>query len=139
MQPSTCPLCRKAFLPDRIKKLHIDRPPNYADNDDSTRVSELLQRIALVSGENAAEEQVMGVISEVQQWLATRDDRTHVVVSNRCGCVFRLQLTFRAVQASTSGGRSTSSILRNAQRSCIGSRIHPEAKSGVLEASSPQR
>lgn len=84
MQPSTCPLCRKAFLPDRIKKLHIDRPPNYSDNDDSMRVSELLQRVALVSGENAAEEQVMSVISEVQQWLATRDDRNHVVVSVYC-------------------------------------------------------
>lgn len=91
MQPSTCPLCRKAFLPDRVKKLHIDRPPTFSENDDSVRANELLQRVSLASGENVPEEEVMGVISEAQQWLATRDDQNHIVVSTTFSSTFSLQ------------------------------------------------
>ena len=76
MQPSTCPLCRKAFLPDRAKKLHIDRP---MEHDDSARVNEFLQRLDSASSESTPEE-VAQSLNEVRQWLATRDDGNHIVV-----------------------------------------------------------
>ena len=81
MQPATCPLCRKAFLPDRAKKLHVDRPSSLSEHDDAQRVNDLLHRVALVSAEDKPEEEVKQVIGEVQQWLATREDRRHRVVS----------------------------------------------------------
>ncbi|KAJ3554007.1 hypothetical protein NM688_g3328 [Phlebia brevispora] len=110
MQPSTCPLCRKAFLPDRVKKLHIDRPPSaIGGDDDSTRVNELLHRIALVSGENVVEEQVMGVISEVQQWLATRDDRSHAVYKP-------LRLAVTALHRSTAARKEYVSIRETVEK-----------------------
>ena len=80
MQTNTCPLCRKSFQPGRAKKLHIDRLLTTSENEDSLQVNRLLQRVAMASGENTAEEEVMAVISEVQQWLAAREDRSHVVV-----------------------------------------------------------
>ncbi|KAJ7431842.1 hypothetical protein B0H11DRAFT_1720824 [Mycena galericulata] len=53
VDPPNCPLCRKAFIRERVKKLHVDRPePDpaaqflhrvalafYADDEDKTRLS----------------------------------------------------------------------------------------------------
>ena len=79
MQPSTCPLCRKAFLPDRVKKLHIDKPTEHADHDDSARVNEFMQRLDSAST-HSTQEEVIQLVNEVQHWLNTRDDRNHIVV-----------------------------------------------------------
>ncbi|PSR71481.1 hypothetical protein PHLCEN_2v12646 [Hermanssonia centrifuga] len=66
-QPSACPLCRKAFVPDRIKKIHVDR---YTPGDED-EVNEFLRRIALLSGENVEAEDVMKLTHEIHNWLAT--------------------------------------------------------------------
>ncbi|KAH9950758.1 hypothetical protein B0H21DRAFT_721515 [Amylocystis lapponica] len=75
LSPSICPLCRKGFQPDRIKKLHIDRytgdgPDVIVDAEES----ELLQRVALFFGENTPEEDVNSVMAEAREWLAMRSD-----------------------------------------------------------------
>ncbi|KAJ3739034.1 hypothetical protein DFH05DRAFT_710155 [Lentinula detonsa] len=56
---STCPLCRKRFSRDSIKKLHMDAPPA---NDDS----EIVQKLILAWDD---ELEVVNVLEEVEQWL----------------------------------------------------------------------
>ena len=74
--PSLCPLCRKTFSPERIKKLHIDRyvPNDSIEPDETPQINDFLQRIALVSGEDMQEDSVADVLSEVSRWLATRSE-----------------------------------------------------------------
>lgn len=69
------------FAPDRIKRLHIDRYSSEfaVESDASIQATGFLQRIALVSGENAPEETVLDVVSEVNRWLSARD-RTQSLV-----------------------------------------------------------
>ncbi|KAH9923535.1 uncharacterized protein B0H18DRAFT_465169 [Fomitopsis serialis] len=76
LHPSTCPLCRKAFQPDRIKKLHVDRLATGGDDDDRTQAeeSELIQHVALFFGENTPDEDVNAVLGEVHDWLALQGD-----------------------------------------------------------------
>ncbi|KAH7926580.1 hypothetical protein BV22DRAFT_1194256 [Leucogyrophana mollusca] len=77
LAPSACPLCRKAFQPDRVKKLHVAGPPELDDSTEdayNARLHELLQRVALVSGENEPEENVVQVVTEVDDWLASQSD-----------------------------------------------------------------
>lgn len=75
--PSACPLCRKPFQSDRIKKLHLTNPPEL-DNAEQDAIdahaSHLLQRIALVSGEDTPEADVVEVVTEVQEWLQSQPD-----------------------------------------------------------------
>ncbi|KAG2125675.1 hypothetical protein DEU56DRAFT_566103 [Suillus clintonianus] len=77
LSPSACPLCRKAFQPDRVKKLHLANPPEL-DNAEQDAIdahaSLLLQRIALVSGEDTPEADVVEVVTEVQEWLQFQPD-----------------------------------------------------------------
>lgn len=74
--PSICPLCRKGFVPDRIKKLHVDRfsgsstEGNVSTGGSTTQEAELLHRLAMVSGENTPDEDVNEVMNDVQRWLA---------------------------------------------------------------------
>ncbi|KAI0685363.1 hypothetical protein BC835DRAFT_1290334 [Cytidiella melzeri] len=79
--PSLCPLCRKAFAPERIKKLHIDRytADGSAEPDETIQVNGFLQRIALVSGVNTPEEDVADVVSEVSRWLSVRNQNQGLV------------------------------------------------------------
>ncbi|KAG2095924.1 uncharacterized protein F5147DRAFT_763655 [Suillus discolor] len=75
--PSACPLCRKPFQADRIKKLHLANPPeldNAAQDAIDAHASLLLQRIALVSGEETPEPDVVEVVTEVQEWLQSQPD-----------------------------------------------------------------
>lgn len=76
LSPSTCPLCRKAFQPDRIKKLHVDRLATGNDDDDRTQAEEfeLIQHVALFFGENTPDEDVNTVLGEVHDWLALQGD-----------------------------------------------------------------
>ncbi|EPQ51327.1 hypothetical protein GLOTRDRAFT_133200 [Gloeophyllum trabeum ATCC 11539] len=84
LNPSICPLCRKAFLRDRIKRLHVDRvPPDEAGVTPATpRIGysqtqleeiELLQRLALASGEDTPESELAQIIVEVEEWLTGRN------------------------------------------------------------------
>ncbi|KAI0929401.1 hypothetical protein AcV7_005265 [Taiwanofungus camphoratus] len=76
LSPSNCPLCRKAFQPDRIKKLHVDRWSAGSEQDVSVGAeeSELLQRVAFFFGENSPDEDVNAVMEEAHQWLITHSD-----------------------------------------------------------------
>ncbi len=78
-QPSACPLCRKAFVPDRIKKIHVDR---YTPGDED-EVNEFLRRIALLSGENVEAEDVMKLTHEIHNWLATPEGEDSEIVSSK--------------------------------------------------------
>ena len=86
MQPTTCPFCRRAFLPERAKKLHVDRPSPLLEHDDYQRVKSFLQLLAVVPTEDSDEQeaQVARTINDVNQWLATREDDRHEVVSCPC-------------------------------------------------------
>ena len=89
LHPSTCPLCRKAFQPDRIKKLHVDRLTTGNDDDDRIQAeeSELIQHVALFFGENTPDEDVNTVLGEAHDWLALRGDNpSSVSVLFACGC-----------------------------------------------------
>jgi hypothetical protein len=77
LSPSACPLCRKPFQSDRVKKLHLANPPeldNAEQNAIDAHASLLLQRIALVSGEDTPEPDVVEVVTEVQEWLQSQPD-----------------------------------------------------------------
>ncbi|KAG0698092.1 hypothetical protein DFH29DRAFT_122217 [Suillus ampliporus] len=70
--PSACPLCRKVFQSDHIKKLHLTNPPKSvtpAQDAINDRPNLLLQRVALVSGEHVPEADVAEVVTEVEEWL----------------------------------------------------------------------
>ncbi|KAF4566390.1 hypothetical protein EYR36_011816 [Pleurotus pulmonarius] len=73
--PSSCPLCRKAFAPDRIKKLHVDRPENVDPGQgDETRETELLRSLSLSWGENTPQEDIEALTGEVSTFLENKAD-----------------------------------------------------------------
>ncbi|KAG1870796.1 hypothetical protein F4604DRAFT_1770488 [Suillus subluteus] len=77
LSPSACPLCRKPFQSDRVKKLHLANPPELDDAEQNAidaHASLLLQHIALVSGEDTPEVDVVEVVTEVQEWLQSQPD-----------------------------------------------------------------
>ncbi|KAG0702641.1 hypothetical protein DFH29DRAFT_491900 [Suillus ampliporus] len=77
LSPSACPLCRKPFQSDRIKKLHLANPPeldNAEQDAINTHATLLLQHVALVSGEETPEADVVEVVTEVQEWLQSQPD-----------------------------------------------------------------
>lgn len=82
--PSSCPLCRKPFFQERIKKLHVDRFSGSPTEGNvsaggnvrfTTQEAELLHRLAMVSGENAPDEDMDEVMSDVQRWLTEGHSR----------------------------------------------------------------
>jgi hypothetical protein len=77
LHPSSCPLCRKNFQPDRVKKLHVDKAPQEPDGTNvllDLHSAVLLQRVAMVSGENTPDEDVMEVLNDVTEWLSTQSN-----------------------------------------------------------------
>src|ERR1700685_2004939 len=77
LYPSSCPLCRKNFQPDRVKKLHVDKAPDEPDGTNvllESHSAVLLQRVALISGENAPAVDVAEVINDVMEWLSTQSN-----------------------------------------------------------------
>ncbi|KAJ7492802.1 hypothetical protein FB451DRAFT_550815 [Mycena latifolia] len=65
VEPTNCPLCRKAFNRERIKKLHVDRPETDTEAD-------LLQRVALAfDAETVTKAQLS---TDLAAWLAGRSD-----------------------------------------------------------------
>ena len=89
LEPSTCPLCRKHFQADRVKKLHVDKAPDESDGSNrllDSHSNVLLQRIAMVSGDRAPDADVAEVITEVFQWLENESDALNAV-SHLLNCV----------------------------------------------------
>ncbi|KAJ6627111.1 hypothetical protein B0H10DRAFT_1779872 [Mycena sp. CBHHK59/15] len=64
VEPMNCPLCRKAFNRERIKKLHVDRP------DDDPELA-LLHRIVHTFGSTNVPEKAE-LIAELEAWLSGR-------------------------------------------------------------------
>ena len=86
LSPSACPLCRKAFEPDRIKKLHVAGPPELDGTAEAVieaEATQLLHRVLLVSGEDAPDVEIVAVVTEVEEWLSdnSADDNS---VSMNC-------------------------------------------------------
>jgi hypothetical protein len=106
LSPSSCPLCRKPFSLDKVKRLIVDRispsDPSLGPSrngaaggggngllDESTT---LLEQIALVSGEDTPIEQAMQVLGGAKQWLDVQPanpntvSHTHIHGFFRCSC-----------------------------------------------------
>ncbi|KAF8547679.1 hypothetical protein OG21DRAFT_1490004 [Imleria badia] len=82
LSPSACPLCRKSFQPDRVKKLHVAGPPELDGATEATieaEATQLLQRVALVSGDDVPDVEIIEVVTEVEEWLSSNsaDDNSH--------------------------------------------------------------
>ncbi|KAJ7107615.1 hypothetical protein C8R43DRAFT_199678 [Mycena crocata] len=75
VEPTNCPLCRKAFNRERIKKLHVDRPEADMEGD-------FLRRVALAF--DAELEDQTRLTEELDAWLGGRsaDDVILVVPSS---------------------------------------------------------
>lgn len=68
VHPPNCPLCRKPFLTDRIKKLHVDKP----DSVDDVRQAEFLQRLILAW--DASDEELLVLLTQIEEWLNSKDE-----------------------------------------------------------------
>jgi hypothetical protein len=70
-------LCRKAFSIDRLKKLHVDLPDGSDIPTDPAL--QLLQRVALVSGNEPSLDELVGVVEEAKAFLASHSsDKPYV-------------------------------------------------------------
>jgi hypothetical protein len=65
VEPSNCPLCRKAFNRERIKKLHVDRAESDAERN-------LLHRLALAF--DAPTDEQTTISEELTAWLEGRPE-----------------------------------------------------------------
>lgn len=78
--PSNCPLCRKAYIPERIKRLRVDPCTDEIEDDNPVlQVNRHLRRLALVSGDGVPELLATDAISEVNAWLVTHGPSEAVV------------------------------------------------------------
>ncbi|KAI6121111.1 hypothetical protein F5141DRAFT_1257437 [Pisolithus sp. B1] len=72
-----CPLCRKPFRQDGFKKLHVADPPELdgvPDGAENAQLLSLLQRVALVSIEDAPDDEVVQVLTDVDEWLSQHSE-----------------------------------------------------------------
>lgn len=74
--PSNCPLCRRGYNPDRIKRLHVDRPTESPENETAQDVTKWLEQIALVSAGQTNNDDWMDVARDAQIWLESRSPET---------------------------------------------------------------
>ena len=75
VNPSNCPMCRKAFNPERIKKLHVDKAP--ADGSaligKIAEETEFFHRLGMLFAEGAEDDDVNALVVEVTEWLARQE------------------------------------------------------------------
>ncbi|KAJ7932584.1 hypothetical protein B0H13DRAFT_787721 [Mycena leptocephala] len=71
VEPSNCPLCRKAFNRERIKKLHVDRAESDAERN-------LLHRLALAF--DAPTDEQTTISEELTAWLEVRPEDDHAAL-----------------------------------------------------------
>ncbi|KIO11809.1 hypothetical protein M404DRAFT_798801 [Pisolithus tinctorius Marx 270] len=82
LSPSACPLCRKTFRQDSIKKLHIAELPELdraSEGAENAQLLSLLQRVALASTEDAPDDEVVQVLAEVDEWLSQHSEDSNSV------------------------------------------------------------
>ncbi|KAK2467637.1 hypothetical protein APHAL10511_000492 [Amanita phalloides] len=72
--PPNCPLCRKPYLPDRVKKLVVDKLEDVDEQlqGDSRRENELLRRLMVCWDES--DERLGDLTREVDLWLEGRTE-----------------------------------------------------------------
>ncbi|KAK7064379.1 RING-type domain-containing protein [Favolaschia claudopus] len=68
VEPTNCPLCRKAFNRERIKKLHVEPPESDAERD-------LMRRLALAFDAETREQ--ARISDDLNAWLESRHEDDH--------------------------------------------------------------
>ncbi|KAJ7225705.1 hypothetical protein GGX14DRAFT_640470, partial [Mycena pura] len=68
VEPANCPLCRRPYLRDRIKKLHVDRP-------DADEERDWLQRVVLAF--DAETEERDHLTTDLEEWFRERSEDDH--------------------------------------------------------------
>ncbi|KAF7339805.1 RING-type domain-containing protein [Mycena venus] len=71
VEPTNCPLCRKAFNRERIKKLHVEPPESDAERD-------LLHRLALAF--DAETDAQARISDDLNSWLGGRPEDDHLAL-----------------------------------------------------------
>ena len=72
-------MCRKAFNPERIKKLHVDRPTGDSPTSTGRGMSEeneFLRRVGLLFANDAEESDINTLVAEVEEWLTVHVEPT---------------------------------------------------------------
>ncbi|KAG2346443.1 hypothetical protein BDR05DRAFT_988115 [Suillus weaverae] len=136
LSPSACPLCRKPFQSDRVKKLHLANPPeldNAEQDAIDTHAGLLLQRVALVSGEDTPEADVVEVVTEVQEWLQSQPDDPNSHMALRAA-VTSLQ-RYKALQDQSEREKAEYRRLRSQLRSNKRNADHDSKTSRAVEES----
>jgi hypothetical protein len=86
LSPSSCPLCRKPFGLDKVKRLIVDRPPSdsadvaaaHADGPQA-EATQFLEQVAIVSNQQTSLEDAMKIIDGVKEWLAVQPNEPNTV------------------------------------------------------------
>lgn len=68
VDPANCPLCRKPFVIERMKKLHVDKPESL----DEVKETEFLQRLILAW--DASEEELLALLTQIGDWLENKEE-----------------------------------------------------------------
>ncbi|EJF63667.1 hypothetical protein DICSQDRAFT_55259 [Dichomitus squalens LYAD-421 SS1] len=71
VNPSNCPMCRKAFNPERIKKLHVDKAPGEGSvpTGPMAEENELLRRVGMLFDQDADPVDIDAIVEEATEWL----------------------------------------------------------------------
>ncbi len=90
VDPANCPLCRKPFLIERMKKLHVDKPESL----DEVKEADFLQR--LIRAWDASEEELVSLLNDIGGWLENKeDDEVRFLRCGRSGVILKLFLVDR--------------------------------------------
>ncbi|TDL20305.1 hypothetical protein BD410DRAFT_377099 [Rickenella mellea] len=83
LNPRNCPLCRRPFVIERIRKLHVDVSTDHhalLQSSTDLEVRQLAESIAAVSTDSADDEARQEVIQRVSTWLESHPLDTHRVL-----------------------------------------------------------
>ncbi|EIW55723.1 uncharacterized protein TRAVEDRAFT_129815 [Trametes versicolor FP-101664 SS1] len=72
VHPTNCPLCRKGFNPERIKKLHVDKVNGDGSGPAGAKLEEyeFFRRIAVLFDHRSEPEEINALVEEVNAWVA---------------------------------------------------------------------
>ncbi|KAF9447367.1 hypothetical protein P691DRAFT_125680 [Macrolepiota fuliginosa MF-IS2] len=85
VEPANCPLCRKPFMPDRVKNLHVDRP----ESADENREPELLEK--LVMAWDAEEQELLVLLTQIEEWLNSKDEGENTALRKAVSVLAKFQ------------------------------------------------
>lgn len=93
--PTSCPLCRKAFGIDRVKKLHVDRHIPGGREAATPGAWSLVQRLARCARSEVDIQSTEELIREGQQWL---DADNHKELFPEVDAVFSALIKYKSLQ-----------------------------------------